>query len=44
MTTQNDYDKLLNDYRDLQLRVSRFSFIEQQLVNTRDQLDHELVL
>lgn len=44
MTTQNDYDKLLNEYRDLQLRVSRFSYIEQQLVNTRDQLDHELVL
>ncbi len=44
MTTQNDYDKLLNEYRDLQLRVSRFSFIEQQLVNTRDQIDHELVL
>ena len=44
MTTQNDYDKLLNEYRDLQLRVSRFSSIEQQLVNTRDQIDHELVL
>lgn len=44
MITPNDYDKLLKDYRDLQLRVTRFSFIEQQLVNTRDQLDHELVL
>jgi PAS domain S-box-containing protein len=44
MITPNDYDTLLKDYRDLQLRVTRFSFIEQQLVNTRDQLDHELVL
>ena len=44
MITPNDYDKLLKDYRDLQLRVTRFSFIEQQLINTRDQLDHELVL
>lgn len=44
MITPNDYDTLLKEYRDLQLRVTRFSFIEQQLVNTRDQLDHELVL
>ncbi len=44
MITPNDYDTLLKEYRDLQLRVTRFSFTEQQLVNTRDQLDHELVL
>ena len=44
MIPPNDYDTLLKEYRDLQLRVTRFSFIEQQLVNTRDQLDHELVL
>lgn len=44
MISHNDYETLLKEYRDLQLRVTRFSFIEQQLVNTRDQLDHELVL
>ena len=39
-----DYDKLLADYRELQLRVTRFSAVEQELINTRDQLDAELVL
>lgn len=38
-----DYDQLLKEFRELQLRVTRFSFTEQQLINTRDQLDHELV-
>ncbi|MFM1877001.1 MAG: hypothetical protein RL266_2738 [Bacteroidota bacterium] len=36
------YNELLERYRDLQLRVTRFSFVEQQLINTRDQLDSEL--
>jgi PAS domain S-box-containing protein len=40
----NDPEKLLQDYRELQLRVTRFSFVEQQLINTRDRLDHELEL
>jgi PAS domain S-box-containing protein len=39
-----DFDKLLADYRELQLRVTRFSAVEQELINTRDQLDAELVL
>ena len=38
------YEELLKQYRDLQLRVTRFSAIEQELINTRDRLDHELVL
>lgn len=38
-----DYDQLLKEFSELQLRVTRFSFTEQQLINTRDQLDHELV-
>lgn len=44
MIEQSKYDSLLKEYRDLQLRVTRFSFIEQQLINTKDQLDHELIL
>ena len=39
-----EYQKLLADYRDLQLRVTRFSAIQQDLINTRDRLDHELEL
>lgn len=38
------YDELLKQYRDLQLRVTQFSVVEQQLINTRDRLDHELVM
>jgi len=44
MINNSDYDSLLNKYRDLQLRVTQFSSIEQQLINTRDKLDQELVL
>ena len=40
----DDVEKLLADYRELQLRVTRFSAVEQELINTRDQLDAELVL
>ena len=39
-----DYNDLLKNYRDLQLRVTRFSIVEQELINTRDKLDHELDL
>lgn len=38
------HDELLNAYRELQLRVTRFSAVEQELINTRDALDHELEL
>lgn len=38
------YNKLLEKYSDLQLRVTRFSTVEQELINTRDQLDHELIM
>jgi PAS domain S-box-containing protein len=37
-------ESLLRDYQELQLRVTRFSFIEQQLKNAQDKLDHELIL
>lgn len=37
-----EYDELLKLYRDLQLRVTRFSATEQALINTRDRLDQEL--
>ncbi|MFM7727348.1 MAG: PAS domain S-box protein, partial [Flavobacteriales bacterium] len=41
---QLSYDNLLKQYRELQLRVTRFSAVEQELINTRDRLDYELVL
>lgn len=42
--SNSDYQKLLEDFRELQLRVTRFSSVEQELINTRDRLDDELVL
>lgn len=44
MSETPSYNELLQSYRDLQLRVTRFSSVEQELINTRDRLDHELVL
>ncbi|MEO0046700.1 MAG: hypothetical protein RL705_1891, partial [Bacteroidota bacterium] len=44
MKTKNNFEVLLRDYQELQLRVTRFSYIEQQLINAQDKLDHELVL
>jgi len=44
MGGSREYDELLKQYRELQLRVTRFSAVEQELINTRDRLDHELVL
>lgn len=38
-----EYDDLLRQYRELQQRVTRFSSVEQDLINTRDRLDHELI-
>lgn len=36
------HEELLEKYLELQLRVTRFSAIEQELINTRDQMDQEL--
>jgi PAS domain S-box-containing protein len=44
MDQSGSYEELLKQYRELQLRITRFSFVEQQLINTRDRLDHELVM
>ena len=41
---QPDYKSLLEQYRELQLRVTRFSATQQELINTRDRLDQELEL
>ncbi len=38
------YEELHEQYLELQLRVTRFSAIEQELINTRDRLDQELEL
>lgn len=43
MTNHPDYDALLERYRELQKRVTRFSSVEQDLINTRDRLDQELI-
>jgi PAS domain S-box-containing protein len=42
--TEEDYNRLLNNYNELQSSVSKLLTIEQELINTRDQLDHELIL
>ncbi len=44
MSTVQEYDKLLDEYRELQLRATKLVNVEQQLINTRDRLDHELEL
>lgn len=45
MSSQSvEYEKLLKEYQQLQLRVTQFSNVEQELINTRDRLDQELVL
>jgi len=38
------HEELLRAYSELQLRVTRFSAVEQELINTRDALDQELEL
>lgn len=38
------YDELYAKYAELQLRVTRFSSTEQELINTQDRLDQELLL
>ncbi len=42
MTALSELERLKAAYEELQLRVTRFSSVEQELINTRDQLDHEL--
>lgn len=42
MQYSDEYNDLLEKYRKLQLRTTRFSAIEQELINTRDRLDYEL--
>ena len=44
MPEQKSREDLLKEYREIQLRVTRFSAIEQELINTRDRLDQELEL
>ena len=38
------FDQLKEKYLELQLRVTQFSGVEQELINTQDKLDQELVL
>ena len=37
-------EQLLKEFNDLQLRVTQFSKVEQELINTRDRLDQELLM
>jgi PAS domain S-box-containing protein len=39
-----DYLELKKKYDELQLRVTRFSVIEQELIHTRNQMDHEVMI
>ncbi len=42
MSDTDEYNKLLEEYRNLQLRVTKFSAVEQAMINIRDRLDSEL--
>jgi PAS domain S-box-containing protein len=44
MIDENKYEALLKDYRTLQLKFTRFSAVEQELINARDRIDQELEL
>ncbi len=44
MPDKLNFDQLKEKYLELQLRVTQFSGVEQELINTRDKLDQELVL
>ncbi len=44
ISDQPTYEELLRSYRDMQLRVTRFSAVEQELINARDRLDREVTL
>lgn len=42
MSDFGELERLREAYAELQLRVTRFSAVEQELINTRDRLDNEL--
>ena len=44
MTEQPSYEELSERYNDLQRKVTRYLAMEQELINTRDQLDQEVVI
>lgn len=43
MLDDNKYDQLYQQYLELQLRVTKFSSTQQELINTKDILDQDLV-
>lgn len=43
-STTLSYQDLKKKYQDLQLRITRFSVIEQQLINARNRLDKEVII
>ena len=44
MSKEPTYDEIKAKYIDLQFRVTRFLATEQELINTKDKLDQELIL
>ncbi|MFM7217941.1 MAG: PAS domain-containing protein, partial [Bacteroidota bacterium] len=42
MYERSELERLRKEFEELQLRVTRFSSVEQELINMRDRLDHEL--
>ena len=42
MPESKSREQLIQEYSELQLRVTRFSAVQQELINTRDRLDQEL--
>jgi PAS domain S-box-containing protein len=44
MDQRPSYEELAKQHQELQRRVTRYLAMEQELINTRDQLDHELVI
>lgn len=44
MTNQSSYEELSEQYTELQRKVTRYLAMEQELINTRDQLDQEVVI
>ena len=44
MTNKPSYEELSEQYNELQRKVTRYLAMEQELINTRDQLDQEVVI
>ncbi len=44
MNKELSYEELIARYNELQLRTTRFASIEQELINTKDRLDHEIII